>query len=49
MDIATYVTGAALGSVIGFAAYVLLLAVLGSAAAFAWTSARRVCEAHVRQ
>jgi len=35
MDIATYVTGAALGSVIGFAAYVLLLVVLGSAAAFA--------------
>ena len=49
MDVGTYVFGAALGSVIGFGAYVLLLAVLGSAAAFAWTSARRVCEAHVRQ
>ena len=49
MDIATYVTGAAFGSGIGFAAYVLLLAVLGSVAAFAWTPARRVCEAHVRQ
>ena len=49
MDVTTYVFGAALGSVIGFAAYVLLLAVLGSVAAFARTSARRVCEAHVRQ
>ncbi len=52
MDVTTYVFEAALGSVIGFAAYVLLLAVLGSVAAFAWAfacSARRVCEAHVRQ
>ena len=49
MDVTTYVFGAALGSAIGFFAYVLLLAVLGSAAAFAWTSARRVCEAHAHQ
>ena len=39
---------AALGSVIGFSAYALLLGILWGAAAFAW-SARRVCKARVRQ
>ena len=48
MEIATYVTGAALGWAIGLFAYVLLLAVLGSAGAIAWNSARRICKARAR-
>ena len=48
MDIAAYVTGAALGSAIGLLAYVMLLAVIGSAGAIAWTSARRACEARAQ-